>query len=620
MSATVPIAFYQYQAKRPPVATAFTCKYPNIDVRTAVLKQDSTTDAPRTDVAAEDDHVRTIFGILEGEREADLLLHNLNILDVHSETVYPGSLLVHGQRIIALNPDESIVRFRESFDGEGLYAIPGLIDAHLHFESQLAHPAAFGEAIVPSGTTTVFGETLDFASAAGAEAVDAARALFADHDKLPYRLYAFAPGKKTSPEVTEAMLAMDPVIGLGELAHLSYMTGNADDFRKSALGRANAGFVNCHWGVTSLSDMLLNYMPAIGVDNNHDVWNEADIEKSIRYGLNTQIKFGVGSPEVIRTMLRAIVKRRWPAENFALCADNISVDRVLRQGHIDWVVSLAIEMGMPPIKAIKMGTLYAARSFHKDRDLGSLSPGRFADIVLTDSLSKINPRYVFKGGELVAKDRTLLAPVRIDYSVLAKQPKPGLGDLRAEQLDLVPLELSDNGTQAKVLLFDVYGRGHLKFAQEVWVPYRDGAVVPELDGERLNRIAIVQRYADGARHIVNGLFKGVSIDSGAVATFWPAPSAYFVVVGTDSAEMRDTLGQLDGLVGGCVVTADGQVKAVLPLDFYGVMADMDLAELVEATRAIDDALAKLGNHNEGEPVVNKLLTLFISLDRFGFMK
>lgn len=586
-------------------------------------RNDSTIETPHTnskDVAAQDDHVRTIFRILEGEQEADLLLRNLNILDVHSETVYPGTLLVHGERIIALNPDESIARFREVFDGEGLYAIPGLIDAHLHFESQLAHPAAFGEAIVPSGTTTVFGETLDFASAAGDEAVDAVRALFADHDRLPYRLYAFAPGKKTSTEVTEAMLRMDPVIGLGELAHLSYMTGNADDFRKSALGRANEGFVNCHWGVTSLSDMLLNYMPAIGVDNNHDVWNEEDIEKSIRYGLNTQIKFGVGSPEVIRTMLRAIVKRRWPAENFQLCADNISVDRVLRQGHIDWVISLAIDMGMPPIKAIKMGTLYAARSFHKDRDLGSLSPGRFADIVLTDSLSKINPRYVFKGGTLVAKDRRLLEPVDIDYSVLATAVKPGLGDLRAEQLDLAPIDISADGTQAKVLLFDVYGRGHAKFAQQVWVPYRDGVVVPEYEGAQLNRISIVQRYADGERHTVNGLFKGVSIERGAVSTFWPAPSAYFVVVGNDSAEMRENLVRLDGFVGGCLVTEDRQVKAVLPLDFYGVMADMNLTELVDATRSIDDALLKLGHHNEGEPVVNKLLTLFISLDRFGFMK
>ncbi|MGH3584884.1 MAG: adenine deaminase C-terminal domain-containing protein [Pseudonocardia sp.] len=569
--------------------------------------------------SADYEHVRMIFDILQGNREADLLLWNLNILDVHSEAVYQGSILVHQERIIALNPDESIVQARARFDGQGLYAIPGLIDAHLHFDAQLAHPAAFGEAIVPSGTTTIFAETLDFASAAGADAVEAAGTLFHDHEKLPYRIFAFAPGKKTSVEVTEAMLKMDPVIGLGELAHLSYMTGNDDDFRRSALGRANGGFVNCHWGVTALPDMLLNYMPAIGAHNNHDVWDEEDIEKSVRYGLPTQIKFGVGSPEVIKTMLRAIVKRRWPAENFQLCADNISVDRVLTRGHIDWVISLAVEMGINPIQAIKMGTLYAARSFRMDDDFGSLAPGRFADIVLTDSLSKINPRYVFKGGELVAKDRTLLTPLDLDYSAMVQEPRPGLPDLAPEQLDLTPIEVSADGSRAKVLLFDVYGRGHLKFAQEVWVPFQDGAVVPEVDGVTLNRIAIVQRYADGERHIVNGLFKGVSIERGAVSTFWPAPSAYFVVVGTDSAEMCDNLTRLDTFVGGCIVTEDRRVTASLPLDIYGVMADMSLSELVDATRSIDTALAELGHHNEGEPVVNKLLTLFISLDRFGFM-
>ncbi|WP_219509057.1 adenine deaminase C-terminal domain-containing protein [Nonomuraea ceibae] len=578
------------------------------------MPHDKTADLP-----AHYDHVRMIFDILRGEREADLLLRDLNVLDVHGEAVHQGSILVHGQRIIALDPDESVVRVREVFDGQGLYAIPGLIDAHLHFDAQLAHPAAFGEAIVPSGTTTIFAETLDFASAAGDEAIEAAQALFKDHEKLPYRIYAFAPGKKTSVDVTAAMLRMDPVIGLGELAHLSYMTGNDDDFRKAALGRANGGFVNAHWGVTALPDMLLNYLPAIGAHNNHDVWNEEDIDKSVRYGFHTQIKFGVGSPEVIRTMLRAIVRRRWPAENFQLCADNISVDRVLTKGHIDWVISLAVEMGVPPIQAIKMGTLYAARSFGMDHEFGSLAPGRFADIVLTDSLSKINPRYVFKGGELVAQDRKLLRRAGLDYSGMVKQPRPGLTGLTPDQLDLTPIEVSADGERAKVLLFDVYGRGHLKFAQEVWVPFRDGAVVPEVDGVRLNRISVVQRYADGTRHIVNGLFKGVSIDRGAVSTFWPAPFPYFVVVGADSGEMCANLERLDAYVGGCVVTEDGQVRASLPLDIYGVMADMDLPELVDATRSIDAALEKLGHRNEGEPVVNKLLTLFISLDRFGFM-
>ena len=94
------------------------------------------------------DKVRAIYSILHGEREADLLLKNLNILDVHGETVYQGSILVYDKRIIALNPDESVVKVKEVFDGKGLYAIPGLIDAHIHFESQLAHPTALAEAIL----------------------------------------------------------------------------------------------------------------------------------------------------------------------------------------------------------------------------------------------------------------------------------------------------------------------------------------------------------------------------------------------------------------------------------------------------------------------------------------
>lgn len=565
------------------------------------------------------DKVRAIFDILEGRGEADLLLNNLNILDVHGETVYQGSILVHDKRIIALNPDENILKVKEVFDGSGLYAIPGLIDAHIHFESQLAHPTALAEAMVPCGTTTIYAECLDLLSAAGEEGAEAAEKLFRDYEKLPYRLYAFAPGKKTSAEVAKAVLDMEPVIGLGEFEHFTYSSGNDDDFRKAAWVRAKGGFMNGHWGVTALSDMMLNYLPAIGVSNNHDVWNEKDIEKSIRYGFPTHIKFGVGSSEVIKVLLRAIVDRKWPTDNFMLCTDNISVERLLTMGHMDWIISLCVEMGINPIHAIKMATYNTACSFHMEDRIGSLTPGRFADIVLTDSLSKINPLYVFKDGELVAKNRKLLKNAEIDYSGMCKQGVPGLDDLTPEQLEIVPLEVSADGSQAKVLLFDVYGRGHLKFFQEVWVPFKDGKVVAELDGVKISRLSVVQRYADGKRHVVNGLFKGVHIDRGAVATFWPAPKPYFIIVGQDSAEMCHCVRRVDSYAGACIVTEGGADKAVMPLDIYGVMANMSVSELTAAAGAIDNALGELGNHNEGEPVVNKLLSLFISLHRFRFM-
>ncbi|THA63414.1 adenine deaminase [Ensifer adhaerens] len=569
--------------------------------------------------AAHYEKVRAIFDILNGEREADLLLKNLNILDVHGETVYQGSILVYDKRIVALNPDETILKVKQVFDGKGLYAIPGLIDAHIHFESQLAHPTALAEAMVPCGTTTIYAECLDLLSAAGKEGIEAAESLFRDYEQLPYRLYAFAPGKKTAASVTEAVLKMEPVIGLGEFEHFTYSSGNDDDFRKAAWVRAKGGFMNGHWGVTALSDMILNYLPAIGVSNNHDVWNEKDIEKSIRYGFPTHIKFGVGSSEVIKVLLRAIVDRKWPTDNFMLCTDNISIERLLTMGHMDWIISLSAEMGINPIHAIKMATYNTARSFHMEDKIGSLTPGRFADIVLTDSLSKINPLYVFKDGELVAKDRKLLKNADIDYSGMCKDGVSGLADLSPEQLDIVPLEVSEDGTQAKVYLFDVYGRGHAKFYQEIWVPLKDGKVVAEHEGKKMSRLSVVQRYADGKRHVVNGLFKGVHVDRGAVATFWPAPKPYFVVVGQDSAEMCHCLKRVDTHAGACIVTDDRVEKAVMPLEIYGVMANMSVEQLTASAAAIDAALEALGNRNEGEPVVNKLLSLFISLHRFRFM-
>lgn len=47
--------------------------------------------------------VRAIFDVLHGRKEADLLMKNLNILDVHGETVYQGSLLIYDKRIVALH-------------------------------------------------------------------------------------------------------------------------------------------------------------------------------------------------------------------------------------------------------------------------------------------------------------------------------------------------------------------------------------------------------------------------------------------------------------------------------------------------------------------------------------
>ena len=84
--------------------------------------------------------------------------------------------------------------------------------------------------------------------------------------------------------------------------------------------------------------------------------------------------------------------------------------------------------------------------------------------------------------------------------------------------------------------------------------------------------------------------------------------------------MYACLKAVDQYSGACIVTEDQTAKAVFPIEIYGMMANMPVEELRAASAKIDAALEELGNHNEGEPVTNKLLSLFISLHRFRFME
>ena len=43
-----------------------------------------------------------------------------------------------------------------------------------------------------------------------------------------------------------------------------------------------------------------------------------------------------------------------------------------------------VEAGMPPMEAIKSATIHAATLLRKQEDLGSVEPGKYADIVAVD--------------------------------------------------------------------------------------------------------------------------------------------------------------------------------------------------------------------------------------------
>mgnify|MGYP000129398389 FL=1 len=160
-----------------------------------------------------------------GKTPCDLKLINVNLVNVYSGEVYPTNIYIKGKRIVSIDPDAELQAVQE-IDCQGRYALPGLIDGHIHIETTLLSPEAVGEVIVPKGTTTVCIDPMEIANVAGIEGM---KAILASIKHLPFRTFIEIPSRvPTAPglETTGGVLGIEEVkkvlewpdsISLGEL-------------------------------------------------------------------------------------------------------------------------------------------------------------------------------------------------------------------------------------------------------------------------------------------------------------------------------------------------------------------------------------------------------------------
>lgn len=551
--------------------------------------------------------------ILDGKVPADLLITNIKILDVFANSVYPGSLLINGEKIIAINPSGKITS-KATFDGKGMYAIPGLIDAHFHIESELVTPAVMQSLLVPRGTTSVFTEISDLVGAAQADGVRAAKEVFKGYEKFPYRLYMFAPGKKVDTAIALKLLDWDPVVGMGEQNPIPLLAGDDNELLKLATAKSRNMLIDGHVAPSRSPDQL-NFYPAVGIHINHDALTYEHAVADLRVGLPTVVRDVLGTLEAI---IGGVVNNRLPTDHLLIGSENVSVSTLIQNGHLDYIVQKVIGMGVSPIEAIKMASYNVARSFKMDDKLGSLTPGRFADIVLIRRLDKIEPAYVFKGGRLVAENGKLTAgsEIEVDYSSLVASPKPGLANLKKEELELKPLEVSADGTKAKVGVW-IQSFGDKDVFTEQWLNMKDGKIVPEFNGQKLSRVAVVERYASGrSRNILNAYIVRYNIEGGTIGMNMASPSQHIGVIGANVDDLYFAAKELDKRGGGFMTTRSGEVKAILDLPIYSVMTTLPARDILKAQSELVASGASLG-YVDPIPWYRKMNYLFFSLDRYN---
>lgn len=72
--------------------------------------------------------------------------------------------------------------------------------------------------------------------------------------------------------------------------------------------------------------------------------------------------------------------------HISFCADDKLAEDLDSEGHIDHHVRKAISLGVKPMAAYRMATLNAASYYRLDHLIGSITPGKLADLLILDNL------------------------------------------------------------------------------------------------------------------------------------------------------------------------------------------------------------------------------------------
>lgn len=554
-----------------------------------------------------------------GQKPADIVIKNGKLVNVITHEVYETEIAIANGKIAstgpvpagAVGPDTQVI------DAKGMYLAPGFMDAHIHIESSMLSYTEFAKMVVKHGTTAVATDLMEVTIVSGVEGM---KEVLAESKNTPVKLYYPVPafmeenglqttGSTLHPEMIDQLIQLPEAVGLAEVLAPPILAGSpasahmlelAKKYHKTAEGHAPA-----------VMGEALNAYVGAGVTSDHESTNKEEALAKLRSGLHVLMREGSASTD-LRPCLKAITEEHVDTRYCSMVSDDIDALHISRKGHLDNKVRIAVEEGVDPVTAIQMVTINPAENFHLQDQLGSITPGKIADIVFLSSLEKCSVEKVIANGELVVDDRKLTKELPApNYSNLLRGTVKLAHKIAGD--DLV-LKVDPKYTTAKV---HVIGASHdtlLTDALEADLPVKGGVVQPDVDNDVL-RIACVERYGKNGS-VGKSFIKNFGLKSGAIAISVGHDHHNITVVGTEAEDMAFAVNRVAELQGGLVLVKDGKVLSEIPLPICGLLSDLDGETVANKLEEMIAVLRTLGCEVPSPNITLSFITL-IFIPCFG---
>jgi adenine deaminase len=535
------------------------------------------------------------------QEPGDLLLTGGQVVNVFNRRVEPADVVIADGRIAGVGCHSW--RARQTISAAGRVIMPGLIDAHMHLESTLLTPAELARLIVPMGTTAVISDSHEVGNVMGVRGMDM---LAASSEGLPLDLFFMASscvpatawedsGASLGPSEVKTLLSRPRVLGLAEVMDIpAVLSGGRDVLEKIESALAARRVVDGH--AAGLADRELMAYAAAGIRSDHESTTVEEARARCALGMLVQVREG-SSAQNLDALLPLLAAGELD-DSWCLVTDDIFPNDLVRHGHLDGLLRRVVAGGVRAATAVRHATYVPARHYGLV-DRGAVAPGFSADLVLVEDLESFRVDTVIKGGEVAARGGKC-----VEYGVaprLERENTVQLGPLTegafrlplaaevCPVIEIVPDQIITRRITRSVRRVD----GHWAFD-----PERDVLL-----------IASIERHRASGR-IGLGLVSGFGLThAGALGSSVAHDSHNLIVAGTNAADMLVCARALAEHGGGFVVAASGDVQAILPLPFAGLLS-LDGAD--DVCRGLDEV--NRAAHELGCPLAAPFGTLsFLAL-------
>lgn len=542
--------------------------------------------------------VKNLIDVAASREVADLKITNAKVIDVYNRDVFTSDVFVKDGYIVGFDGGRKAL---EEFDAGGRYLVPSLIDAHCHIESSHLSPAAFSDAVVPSGTGCVIADPHEICNVTG---LDGMEYMLRASEDIPLSVYLMFPscvpatpfehsGAVLSAEEVRKYIDNPRVLGLGEMMNYPGVSG-ADNAVLEKLEEAYKRDKIIDGHAPSIKGTALDSYVVASIETDHECETPEEAQDKIRKGMYVMLRQGTACQNVVQ-LLPAVTEKNF--SRFLFCTDDRQPQSITREGDVSYGVSLAIKNGLDPVVAISMATLNAATCYRL-RDRGAIAPGKRADFFLTSSIKDgIKAEDVFLSGKLVAQNGMILEKAR----QVPAQNVSGRMDVKDFSASALSLRLK--GNRARVI--DIIPGGVVTGAGEASVKIdKDGEWIHEPDVDIL-KLAVIERH-HGTGHHATALIRGYGMRHGAVATSIAHDSHNIIVVGDNDSDMVLAVKKLIEIGGGITMFKDGCEIGTHRLEIAGLMTDLSLEEVTSCLDQMHDkALKQLGV----SPSIDPFMTL-----------